>query len=362
MKQNEYSHSQVNISEVLDTAGYNGFYLPPRMLFGYFFNHIPNLEVVDEIDCEKAALEIQEKFKDQITRTLHKKRRFGSEKMTRIDDLYIVFDFSLLLVFDHAQSGVGVYYSDANANQVESVKKMLNDFKIQVNEFEGKVSIISSNQYGFDVKPYTIRIPDMDLNAHYNDDMVIFNQHVLKAFESDIKKGIVILNGKPGTGKTSYIRYLLGKVDKEVIFIPPDLIPNLTAPNMIKTLLDHPDSILVIEDAEKAVVTREYDSNSPVSSLLNISDGLLGDCLRAQIICTFNTDLSKVDKALMRKGRLIGQYEFDSLSPEKATRLSQKIGHEISYNEKTSLAEVYNPSKTVKPAISSKFIGFQFVS
>ena len=100
----------------------------------------------------------------------------------------------------------------------------------------------------------------------------------------------------------------------------------LTNPDLLSILIDNPNSIFVIEDAENIVIDREQNGSSPVSALLNISDGLLSDCLNIQIICSFNTDLSKVDSALMRKGRLIAKYEFKTLEVTKAQQLSDKLG------------------------------------
>jgi hypothetical protein len=39
-----------------------------------------------------------------------------------------------------------------------------------------------------------------------------------------------------------------------------------------------------------------------------------------------NLGLSKVDSALMRKGRLIAKYEFKALEVAKAQQLSDKLG------------------------------------
>ena len=98
----------------------------------------------------------------------------------------------------------------------------------------------------------------------------------------------------------------------------------------------HDGIIKSIEDAENIVVDREKDGNSPVSALLNISDGLLADSLNVQIICSFNTDISKIDGALMRKGRLIAKYEFKELEIEKAQKLSNKLGFKTQLTETMS--------------------------
>jgi ATP-dependent 26S proteasome regulatory subunit len=158
-------------------------------------------------------------------------------------------------------------------------------------------------------------------------------------------KGLVLLHGKPGTGKTSFIRYLIASVKKNVIFLPPNMASAITNPNLISVLIDNPNSIFVIEDAENIVIDRELNGGSPVSALLNISDGLLADCLNIQLICSFNTDISKVDSALLRKGRLIAQYEFKELEITKAQALSCKLGFDSIINRPMTLTEIYNQNE-----------------
>lgn len=89
----------------------------------------------------------------------------------------------------------------------------------------------------------------------------------------------------------------------------------------------------------------------------NISDGLLSDCLNIQVICSFNTDLSRIDKALMRKGRLIARYEFGELAASKAQKLSQELGYSQSLNSPMTLAEIYNQTDDAYEE-ESKPIGF----
>ena len=90
------------------------------------------------------------------------------------------------------------------------------------------------------------------------------------------------------------------------------------------------------------MVDREENGDSPVSALLNISDGLLSDCLNIQVICSFNTDISKIDNALMRKGRLIAKYEFKELDLAKAQALSTKLGFNTTINSSMTLTDIYN--------------------
>lgn len=52
-------------------------------------------------------------------------------------------------------------------------------------------------------------------------------------------------------------------------------------------LLDNRNSVLVIEDAEELISSREEVRNSNLSMLLNLTDGLLGESVGIQIIASF---------------------------------------------------------------------------
>ena len=116
----------------------------------------------------------------------------------------------------------------------------------------------------------------------------------------------------------------------------------ITNPELIFILIDNPNSIFFIEDAENIVVDRDKDGQSPVSAWLNISDGLFSNCLNIQVIGPFNTDISKIDSALIRKGRLIAKYKFKELEVQKAQSLSQKLGFNSDIQSSMNLTAIYN--------------------
>jgi ATP-dependent 26S proteasome regulatory subunit len=171
------------------------------------------------------------------------------------------------------------------------------------------------------------------------------HQTIVKRLSQKNDKGLVLLYGKAGTGKTSYIRHLISKVKKKFIFLPPHLTKEIASPQLISILTEHPNSIFVIEDAENIIIDRDKKEDSPVTTLLNITDGLLSDCLNVQIICTFNTNVSNVDNALMRKGRLIAKYEFAELETDKAQALSDKLGFSSRINKPMTLAAIYHQNE-----------------
>ena len=193
--------------------------------------------------------------------------------------------------------------------------------------------------------PLPIKIPELNLATNYNDDLLPAHEAILKRLQLPDEKGIIILHGLPGTGKTSYIRHLCGLTDKPKLFIPPNLATRIADPEFINLLHDNTNSILLIEDAEELLAKRDGYGGNAVSNLLNLSDGLLSDGFHIQIICTFNAELARIDKALLRKGRLVASYRFEPLAQEKAQALATALGHAEPVTEATSLADLYNRDK-----------------
>ena len=119
----------------------------------------------------------------------------------------------------------------------------------------------------------------------------------------------------------------------------------LSSPEFLNFLLRFPNSVLVIEDAETILCDRA-DSlviDQTIANLLNISDGLLGDGIHIQIVATFNCDISRVDTALLRKGRLIARHEFGKLDVDSARHLMMKLGvTNQGIDEPKSLADIYH--------------------
>lgn len=183
---------------------------------------------------------------------------------------------------------------------------------------------------------------DIDLELNYGKDFKAINDHLVQFLNSN-DSGLCILNGKPGTGKSTYIKYLLSILNKKVIYIPPHLINRVAEPDFLNFLLSQNDFILVLEDAEPVVTDRKDGNNSSgVSNLLNLSDGILGDCINSRIITTFNTEITNIDPALLRNGRLKLQYEFSALSIEDSNKLLKHLGIDYETKEKMILSDIYN--------------------
>ena len=118
-------------------------------------------------------------------------------------------------------------------------------------------------------------------------------------------------------------------------------------------------NVLIIEDEESILMDRKLNGNASVSNLLNISDGLLADFLNVQLVCTFNSALTLVDEALVRKGRLIARYEFGKLDVEKAQRLSNHLGYDTTITSPMTVAEITTQQEAEFTAPKVEVVGFR---
>jgi SpoVK/Ycf46/Vps4 family AAA+-type ATPase len=211
--------------------------------------------------------------------------------------------------------------------------------------------------------PFEIKKPTIDIELNYGSKFMEVHEKIMKALSTKDKQGVVLLHGLPGTGKTHYIRFLINSLkEKELIYVPPDMAYALSSPDFLPFLMKHTNAVLIIEDAENIIKDRQYQDNQAVANLLNLSDGLLGDCLNLQIIATFNSDITRIDSALLRKGRLIVDWKFDKLELEQAQKLAQQLGYEAEITENMTLAEIYGLNEqlitTKADTAEKKKIGF----
>ena len=318
----------------------NGVYLNELTLFVAHFNAIPNFIHEINIDCKKVNAWMVKNYSAEIRDHYFNKRYYNGSKKAELDDVFYFLFEDLLIDVDTARSTVRFLFRKTDQTKVEEMISGVRRFKKRTGNSE--IQLITQSAAGLTTNPLNISKPKMDIGMNYNDDFMEVHQTILRRLSRKNDKGLVLLHGKPGTGKTSYIRYLISLIKKRVIFLPPNMAAAITNPELISVLTENPDSVFVIEDAEKIISDRNQEGHSPVSVLLNISDGLLSDCLNIQVICTFNTDISRIDQALIRKGRLIARYEFKELTVEKSRQLSHKLGFHSEINSSMTLAAIYN--------------------
>ncbi len=185
------------------------------------------------------------------------------------------------------------------------------------------------------------------LTLFYGSGFVKWHEAFLEKFSSR-ETGISIFEGPPGTGKTSYIRELMRllKDSHQFYFLPSSNLEALKNPEFIDFWSGErrraltKNLVVILEDAESALVPRNEDNRKQVSVLLNITDGILGEFLKLQIIATVNCGINEIDQALLRPGRLVARRHFGKLKEADARKLAEANGKSLAEGEAFSLADI----------------------
>ncbi|WP_255460283.1 AAA family ATPase [Lacibacter sediminis] len=340
------------------TAGiFEHHYLEAKSFYMYRFKTIPCTTYVDEIDINKAFEYLDKNSKD-ITEDIYQACYYDwtQSKQVFSKTLFVLKNRVMVeLMNDYAR----ILYPNYRYSEADNLVNIFSAYKLPQKQEAYEINIITLSRDGLELKQVEIKPTLLDIGMYYNDDFKEVDETIKARLNRESDKGIILLHGLPGTGKTTYLRHLIGGLKKKVLFVSPSVAGNLMNPEFIDLLIENPNSVLIIEDAENIMMDRKYNSDSSVSNLLNLSDGLMSDCLSVQIICTFNSSVNLIDSALMRKGRLIAKYEFGKLGVEKANRLSKHLGFDVNIDQPMTIAEIANPTEKTQPVERTEVIGFR---
>ena len=205
-----------------------------------------------------------------------------------------------------------------------------------------------------------------ELRLHYGPDFLPWKESILGVMAKKCA-GIHLLRGEPGTGKTSFIRYLVEvlRTTHRFYFLPSYEYARVGNGALIEFLHDEQDEhpnlqfVIVMEDAEAVLMPRKIDTGFSVSALLNLTDGLLGEGLNLQFMCTVNCEIAELDAAIVRPGRLRTARDFRLLTHSEAIELAQHLGLPVPRERREySLAEIYNPDEPSVREMLAGQIGF----
>ncbi len=319
---------------------FSGHFIDTKSFYLHEFGTLPNVTIIRQVDYEKAYASIKKEYAAQIEEEYHytainpkKEKEEKEESVIRLKEQ---------IMLEMGDGYAELYYNNATGPLYKSLVAKLSGMRGGKRTRPQEINLITKGDYGLELTKMDVKRTKLDIDLFYEDDFKEVHNTIIKRLNKKDDKGIVLLHGIPGTGKTTYLRYLVGKMKKKVLFVPPDMAAHIVNPDLVKLLIENPNCVLIIEDAENIIMQRQPGSDSAVSNLLNISDGLLSDFLNVQIICTFNSSLSVVDSALLRKGRLIAKYEFGKLSVPKAQRLSEFANSKLRVITPMTVAEIMN--------------------
>jgi hypothetical protein len=168
-----------------------------------------------------------------------------------------------------------------------------------------------------------------------------FMRDYLNADES-----ILLMAGPPGTGKTTLLRHMIveNKLSANVCYDEA----LMKSDQVFQSFLMGSDSdMMVIEDADTILSSRERDNNKLMSRFLNVSDGLIKLPNKKLVFTTNLTDFARVDPALLRPGRCFAVLHTRALDLKESQDASKVGGFPTPTEKKQyTLAELFNQGKT----------------
>jgi hypothetical protein len=212
----------------------------------------------------------------------------------------------------------------------------------------------------------TNKLDESDMDIHYGNGFTTWHTNLIKNL-SEKSHGITLLQGDPGTGKTTYLRHLILSLSAthRFLYLPLDQTRFMNEIRSVdfwrnQKMEDSERKLVVIlEDAEEFLLKRESGRmNTKVADLLNIGDGLMGDFLQLHLICTINCSVDTLDKAITRSGRLMGYRRFQRLPRKQAQQIARNKNLSLPDQQDYSLAEIYNGQVLFEEEVGNRTIGF----
>lgn len=176
-----------------------------------------------------------------------------------------------------------------------------------------------------------------------------FSQGIEAFIDAYLKSdsSILVLYGPPGTGKTSFLKYLIaGRKMNAIVSYDDRLL--LKDKLFVEYMSNDERELLIVEDADNVLGNRENENNAFMSKFLNVSEGLIKVEGKKLIFTTNLNQISKIDPALLRKGRCFSAVNFRYLTSKEAEAagLALNINKDWYSKEQWSLSDVYSSEET----------------
>lgn len=236
------------------------------------------------------------------------------------------------------------------SEQADIVKKVADRFRSRLSARPpiGNVYVLTRGPGGFSLS--TVGIVKTTLErGNYMPGVLEQYDHILSCLKLGNPCGrLALLDGPPGTGKSHMIRGLISDVSAVFVIVSSSLVGSISGPDVVPVLLDKKGEagsgpiVLILEDADSALVRREKGDLTGLGDVLNIGDGLLGELADLRIVATTNADRVDLDPAVTRPGRMCCHVKVGALDSEVATAVYERLmGAQAAKMSESTLAEVY---------------------
>ena len=234
------------------------------------------------------------------------------------------------------------FYYEGTYSGIQEIVEELNDCILDYCEDDSnKLNTIGISANGLEIEPINMKEDNDNMDLFYS---ATTFKRVDKAIKGIKKadKGLTILHGERGTGKTSIINYIASKLDRIVIFIPSNMIEHtINNPEFRKFIKKYEKPILVLDDCE-IFFSDLYSRSTPfANNILQMVDGFLSDTMNVNIVAILNIDdEDEIDSSLLECNNLIEVVEFEPLLEEEANELAKHLGSSKKYKSGAKVIDI----------------------
>lgn len=257
------------------------------------------------------------------------------------DDSYIVFNLNRKDAY-FAMEGF-------NLEEIQEIMNLVTPKFKKKSQRKGRVCALLKGVDGVTVSDLGIAGSGI-IEENYAPAVIEDYKFLIKDLASKTPKGrLVILNGKPGGGKSYFVRGLIDAVEHSIfLIVPSSLIGHLSDPSFMPAMLSLQEDekapiILVLEDADASLLPRGSDNMSTISDMLNFADGIVGNIIDLRIIATTNAKKMEIEPALLRKGRLSKNISIEALAPEQLKKIFCRITEQAELSPENTPKELNSP-------------------
>jgi len=216
---------------------------------------------------------------------------------------------------------------------------------------------ISLGVNGFELNSMDLGIYDEDnIDLYYNDDTIKRKNKLQKLIQKN-KKGISVIYGERGVGKTTLVKSIISSLKKKCVFVPTTLFENTINNSEFRNFLrTNKDLVLILDDSELFFSEMYSKSNIFTNNLLQLVDGLDSDMFGVQIIVLLNVEnIDEIDHILLESNNLIDVIQIKDLGSSKVRDLSKHLGKKNKSKNGLKLVDIIRGKKSSE---SKSEIGF----
>jgi len=266
------------------------------------------------------------------------------------DDIYCSYVLIDMMSENCLVSDVTFFYK--NGSDEEFIEKIISEICNCVIDYEkdtiNKFNTMSLTSNSIELEPFSVDVDSIEIEGRYNEDTIKKAEKLQKKIRKS-NKGLSVLCGDRGVGKTTLAKHICSKIDRMTIFIPNNMVDlTINGPEFKNFIKKFEKLLIVIDDCEFMSNNQLIRMNPFSNNIIQLVDGFLSDNLNLQVILIFNDLEEDIDENILDCNSLLDVIEVDDLDSELATELSKNLGYNKKYKDSIRLIDVVQNKKMDK--------------